>query len=241
MTVLIVDFAIHNLDATHTHTLFATKWRLDQVFLAKHRLMMMMMMMMMMTMMMDRARSQNGMTLAADLWYQYRSLAEKPPTGRSVSKPHHYAFFRSSCMLPNISSLGNAPSFWPNHKGEHTGRTPLPKSLSAKHADFTGSSRDMQWHNNRHLGHFVACKLLQPNCCIPCLLPNALKCMEMHSGTSTCQQTWCHKRATIVLRTFPAPGLREMFIHWVSSFWEPGHRATLANPRAILRSLWHHL
>lgn len=178
----------------HTHTPFATKWRLDQVFLAKHRLMMM-------TMMMDRAWSQNGMTLAADLWYQYRSLAEKPPTRRSVSKPHHYAFFRSSCMLPNISSPGNAPSFWPNHKGEHTGRTPLPKSLSAKHADFTGSSRDMQWHNNRHLGHFVACELLQPNCCIPCLMPNSLKCMEMHSGTSTCQQTWCrkkHQKATIV-------------------------------------------
>lgn len=228
MTVLIVDFAIHNLDATHTHTPFATKWRLDQVFLAKH-----MLMMVMMTMMMDRAWSQNGMTLAADLWYQYRSLAEKPPTRRSVSKPHHYAFFRSSCMLPNV--------FDPTTILQHTGRTPLPKSLSAKHADFTGSSRDMQWHNNRHLGHFVACELLQPNCCIPCLMPNALKCMEMHSGTSTCQQTWCHKRATIVYITFPAPGLRDVYPLSIMMFLAPGHRATLANPRAILRSLWHHL
>ena len=98
------------------HAPLATKWRLDQVFLARHRLMMMMMMMMMMMvvmmmMMMDCGSLQNSMMPAADLLYG--SLAEKPPTTRSVLNPHQYAFLMSSRMIPNISSPGNTPIFLP--------------------------------------------------------------------------------------------------------------------------------
>lgn len=142
---------------------------------------------------------------STEVWLKNHPQGEVFQNPITMRSSGHHACFQTSLhqVTPQV--------FDPTTILQHTGRTPLPKSLSAKHADFTGSSRDMQWHNNRHLGHFVACELLQPNCCIPCLMPNALKCMEMHSGTSTCQQTWCHKRATIVYITFPAPGLRDVY------------------------------